>query len=139
MALVRLSHPTSDFAGSSDSSNASYWKQPLPAFQRDRNFTYDFCDCFGDCGACLSASFALPCLVSSNSARLDNNENEGGCCYPASGAKNRRQAKAQFGIKDDCGTDTMACFFPCLSEVQVKREIDLHYGGVMSPKQQRMA
>ena len=115
----------------------SYWTEPAPIQARTREFTTGLCDCFADCGTLAFAWFCFPCLVSENSARLDNNVNSCGCCYPASVQKNRLQAKAQFGVAPGCD-----CFvswaFPCCSEMQIKRELDYHRNGRGNTQQVQM-
>jgi hypothetical protein len=106
-----------------------YWAQLQASHARNRaSFTFDLCDCFSDCGTLCYAHMCFPCLMSENSARLDNNDNTCGCCYPASAAKNRLQAKAQFGVQPNCDC-LISWLFPCCSEMQIKRELDFHRNG----------
>jgi len=107
--------------------------QPTVHYTRTGNWSTGFCGC--DIGDCCYGWCCLPCLVSENSARLDNNPNFCMCCYPAGPMKNRYQAQAQFGIKGDCGLDCLACLCVCCSELQIKRELDRF---LSSPQQQTM-
>ena len=109
-------------------SKPSYWAEPKPTEARTREFTTGLCDCFADCGTLVYAHFCIVCLISENSARLDNNPNTCGCCYPGGPLKNRLQAKAQFGVAPGCDACTVWAF-SCCSEMQVKRELDYHRNG----------
>lgn len=121
------------------SSSFSYWRQPMAIHQRNRKFAHDYCDCCSDCGLCLKGWCCFPCLVSENSARLDNNDNSCACCYPGTVSKNRNQAKAQFAITESGCMCIPVRLFPCCSEIQIKKELDVHYTSVTgAPSYMRM-
>lgn len=108
-----------------------YWAAPAPVESRTREFTYGLCDC-GEIGICVYAHFCLCCLISENSARMDGATPCCGCCYNGEPWKNRLQAKGQFGIrlKWGCVGDCLiASCLACCSEIQIKRELDLHRYG----------
>jgi len=85
-------------------------------------------------GNCCKACCCFPCLVSSNSARLDGNPDTCFCTYPtiwtcccvgSAAAKNRAQAKARFGFgAPNCEDACYLCFCLCCSEMQVAGELD---------------
>ena len=123
------------------SSNTAYWRSPVAKSQRKREFTAGFCDLFGDCSLCMQGWCCLPCMVSENSAQLDNNENFCCCLYPSSTFKNRAQATAQFAIEEHWACCFAVCCFPCCSEIQIRKELNAHRGGVghAGPNYQHMA
>jgi len=117
---------------------SNFRAQPTVHFTRTGNWSSGLCDCFDGCpiGDLIYGQCCLPCLASENAARLDNNPNFCGCCYPGGSAKNRLQAQAQFGIQGDvCSAICVAVFCTCCSELQIKRELDRY---LASPQQQTM-
>lgn len=106
-----------------------YWRLPLAPTQRFRKFSHGFCDCCSECGLCMKGWFCFWCMQSDNSARLDHNENWCCCIYPGGTVKNRKQAKAQFAIKEHCCMWLPICLFPCCSEIQIHKEISAHASG----------
>jgi len=114
-------------ARSSDSGND--WLKPYDRTSRTADFHYTATSCFDDCGICIYSLFCLTCLTTKNSADLDNAPVCGLCCYPAAGLKTRRQARAQFNLReDDCNDCLITYFCPCLSETQIAREIKYQKG-----------
>jgi len=125
----------------------SDWLKPIARDKRVGEFHYGCCGCMEDCQLCLCGWCLYPCLLSQNSADLDGNPNYLWCCYPAGlgqpwscTSKVRAQAQAQFGIRSDCCVDSMMeLCVPCLSQIQVAREIKWHKENRPAPAVQAMS
>ena len=110
---------------------------PTAPFSRNSSFSTGLCDC--ECCECCYSVFCFWCLVAQNSARLDNNPEPFCCFYPGSSRKNRKQAKAQFGIRTGCCTDLCSCIWNECSEMQIQREITIWLASSSTgPSYQRM-
>lgn len=91
-----------------------------------REFTYDLCDCCGDCQVCCYGWFCIECMEFD----IANSLGEDACCTPA--ALNRQKIRHQYRIRGSGCADccVMKCF-PACAYCQMYRE--LKHNGDLKP------